>query len=68
MDASLDTLLSGQLAELNAANRLRRLRPWHWREGRLHDDAGRALLDASSNDYLGLSQHPLVKTRAAEWA
>jgi hypothetical protein len=29
---------------------------------------GRALVDASSNDYLGLSQHPLVKARAAEWA
>jgi 8-amino-7-oxononanoate synthase len=34
----------------------------------LHDADGRALIDASSNDYLGLSQHPLVKARAAEWA
>jgi 8-amino-7-oxononanoate synthase len=68
MDASLDTLLAAQLAELNAANRQRRLRPWHWRDGALHDADGRALIDASSNDYLGLSQHPLVKARAAEWA
>ncbi|MDO8787863.1 MAG: 8-amino-7-oxononanoate synthase [Sulfuritalea sp.] len=68
MDASLDTLLQGSLAALSEANRLRRLRPWHWHNGTLHDANGRALIDASSNDYLGLSQHPLVKTRAAEWA
>jgi 7-keto-8-aminopelargonate synthetase-like enzyme len=29
---------------------------------------GRPLIDVSSNDYLGLSQHPLLKARAAEWA
>jgi hypothetical protein len=29
---------------------------------------GAPLLDVSSNDYLGLSQHPLLKARAAEWA
>jgi 8-amino-7-oxononanoate synthase len=68
MDASLDTILKARLAELSAARRLRRLRPWHWRHGALHDADGRALIDASSNDYLGLSQHPLVKARAAEWA
>jgi 8-amino-7-oxononanoate synthase len=68
MDASLDALLQRRLAELDAQQRRRRLRPWHWQRGSLHDAAGRALLDASSNDYLGLSQHPLVKARAAEWA
>lgn len=68
MDASLDTLLAAHLAELNATQRLRRLRPWNWQQGRLHDADGRALIDASSNDYLGLSQHTLVKARAAEWA
>ena len=68
MDASLDALLRTRLAQLDAAHRLRRLRPWHWRDGALHDADGRALIDASSNDYLGLSQHPLVKARAAEWA
>ncbi|MCX7156290.1 MAG: 8-amino-7-oxononanoate synthase [Rhodocyclales bacterium] len=68
MDANLDGLLRTRLAELDAANRLRRLRPWHWHNGTLRNAAGRALIDASSNDYLGLSQHPLVKARAAEWA
>ncbi|MDK9713442.1 MAG: 8-amino-7-oxononanoate synthase [Sulfuritalea sp.] len=68
MDAELDALLRTRLAELDAAHRLRRLRPWHWGDGSLHDADGRALIDASSNDYLGLSQHPLVKARAAEWA
>lgn len=68
MDANLDALLRTRLAELDAAHRLRRLRPWHWHNGSLHNAAGRALIDASSNDYLGLSQHPLVKARAAEWA
>ncbi len=68
MDANLNALLRTRLAELAAAHRLRRLRPWHWHNGTLHDADGRTLIDASSNDYLGLSQHPLVKARAAEWA
>ena len=68
MDPSLDALLQTRLAALNDANRLRRLRPWHWSKDELHDADGRSLIDASSNDYLGLSQHPLVKARAAEWA
>ncbi|MBI4984424.1 MAG: 8-amino-7-oxononanoate synthase, partial [Rhodocyclales bacterium] len=28
---------------------------------------GRSLIDVSSNDYLGLSQHPALKARAVEW-
>ncbi|MDP1733470.1 MAG: 8-amino-7-oxononanoate synthase [Sulfuritalea sp.] len=68
MDAGLDALLQSRLTALSDANRLRRLRPWHWQQGSLHDADGRALIDASSNDYLGLSQHPLVKARAAKWA
>ena len=68
MDACLDILLQKQIAALTQAGRLRRLRPWHWAQGKLHDAAGHVLIDASSNDYLGLSQHPLVKARAAEWA
>jgi 8-amino-7-oxononanoate synthase len=35
--------------------------------GRIIRD-GHAHLDFSSNDYLGLSQHPLLKERASEWA
>ncbi len=68
MDASLDIVLQAHLAALSDTNRLRHLRPWHWRNGKLCDASGRALIDTSSNDYLGLSQHPLVKARAAEWA
>jgi len=68
MDATLDTLLGARLAALSEAKRLRRLRPWHWQDGQLRDANGRGLIDASSNDYLGLSQHPLVKARAAQWA
>ena len=68
MDPSLDILLRERLVALNEANRLRRLRPWHWSKGELRNADGRRLIDASSNDYLGLSQHPLVKARASEWA
>lgn len=68
MDTSLDIMLQRQLAALKEAGRLRHLRPWHWQQGKLHDADGHALIDASSNDYLGLSRHPLVTTRAAEWA
>ena len=68
MDPGLDLLLQQQLAALQAGARRRRLRPLHMVGGRLQDAQGRALIDAASNDYLGLSQHPLVKARAAEWA
>ena len=68
MDPGLDLLLQQQLAALQAGTRRRRLRPLQMVDGRLQDAQGRALIDAASNDYLGLSQHPLVKARAAEWA
>jgi len=68
MASPLDTLLQQQLAALDAVHRRRRLRPVSWADGVLRDASGRALIDASSNDYLGLSRHPLVKARAAEWA
>jgi 8-amino-7-oxononanoate synthase len=68
MASPLDALLQQQLTALDAAHRRRRLRPVSWADGQLRDANGRALIDVSSNDYLGLSQHPLVKARAAEWA
>lgn len=68
MDPSLDTLLGAELAALEAVSQRRRLRALSCADGRLHDSSGQVLIDASSNDYLGLSQHPLLKQRAAEWA
>ena len=68
MDKSLDALLREELAALDAGSRRRRLRAVAVAGGRLQDANGRPLIDVSSNDYLGLSQHPLVKERAADWA
>ena len=68
MASQLDTLLQQQLVALDAVHRRRRLHPVSWADGELRDANGRALIDASSNDYLGLSQHPLVKARAADGA
>ena len=68
MDNAFDTLLRQELAALDAGTRRRQLRAVGASHGRLHDADGRPLIDVSSNDYLGLSQHPRLKTRAAEWA
>ena len=68
MKNSLDALLQQELAVLDAGSLRRRLRGVAYGDGRLRDMNGRPLTDVSSNDYLGLSQHPLVKGRAAEWA
>ncbi|MBK9523129.1 MAG: 8-amino-7-oxononanoate synthase [Rhodocyclaceae bacterium] len=53
---------------LDAHNRRRRLRVLATDHGRLVGIDGRRLIDVSSNDYLGLSQHPLTKSRAADWS
>ena len=68
MASPLDTLLQQQLAALDAVHRRRRLRPVSWADGVLRDAGGRALVVAASNENLGLSRHPLVTARAAEWA
>lgn len=68
MDQSLNGELLAQLDALDARNRRRRLRVLSADHGRLVGIDGRALIDVSSNDYLGLSQHPLTKSRAADWA
>lgn len=62
-----DALFQGRLADLDRRHARRTLRPVRPDGGgRLIRD-GRPLLNFSSNDYLGLSRHPLLISRAAEW-
>lgn len=68
MDKAFDDLLREELAALEARAQRRRLRGFGVVDGGLCDAQGRPLVDLSSNDYLGLSRHPLVTSRAAEWA
>jgi 8-amino-7-oxononanoate synthase len=68
VDHSLDRELLAQLDALDGQNRRRRLRALATDNGQLVTADGQRLIDVSSNDYLGLSQHPLTKLRAAEWA
>lgn len=63
-----ETLWKDRLADLDGDGRLRRLRPLARKaDGRLQAD-GRALIDFSSNDYLGLSRHPELVRRARDFA
>lgn len=54
---ALDALIAPRLAALDAAQRRRILRPFD-----------PALIDVSSNDYLGLARHPALIERACAWA
>jgi 8-amino-7-oxononanoate synthase len=61
--------LSDALDEADSGARRRRLRPLgRLAGGRVSLPDGRVLVDVSSNDYLGLALHPLVRTRAADYA
>ena len=55
------------LADRVTENRLRRLRSVKPLSGLTVESAGRVLINFSSNDYLGLSQHPLLKERARDY-
>lgn len=60
--------IADALAGIRARGRWRELRPAQLaRQGRIGRD-GQALVDFSSNDYLGLALHPLLAERAADWA
>lgn len=62
-----DPLLRQALDTLESRSLRRTLRPLH----RTPDAVlrqGREVLDFSPNDYLGLSGHPLLRDRAADWA
>ncbi len=64
----LEGCLETRLDELGASDRLRHLSPIRRRNGTMVSRGGRDLVDFSSNDYLGLSRHPLLIERAREWA
>jgi len=63
----LEEAAATALDEFDAADRRRRLRAVALPGPRLVLADGHSLIDASSNDYLGLSQHPALKARAIEW-
>jgi len=65
--SSLASSLARALGRIDRRDERRRLRPFALAPGgRLRSDAGE-FLDFSSNDYLGLSLHPLLVERACEW-
>lgn len=65
---TLSSCMADALEHLDRAHLRRRLVPTALRaQGRLMRD-GAQLIDFSSNDYLGLAQHPLLVERSAQWA
>lgn len=65
---SLDAFASDKLAALEAKSQRRRLTPTRRHDGAVVERDGKRLVSFSCNDYLNLSQHPLVRAAAAEAA
>ncbi|MFC3173818.1 aminotransferase class I/II-fold pyridoxal phosphate-dependent enzyme [Novosphingobium bradum] len=66
--ATFDDRLAEALAAVRSRGRWRELKPAALAPGGRIVRDGRALVDFSSNDYLGLASHPLLAERAGEWA
>lgn len=66
MQAKFD-FMRAELARRQKAGQLRSLRTWAPCGGVRVRAEGRALVNFSSNDYLGLASHPLVRARAVEF-
>jgi len=62
--SSLDQFAADKLAELEAAHQRRILAPTAREDGMWVTRGGRRLLSFSCNDYLNLTQHPVVKAAA----
>jgi 8-amino-7-oxononanoate synthase len=65
--AALDTHLAAALDRIDGRGERRRLRAGEALPGGRMRRGGATLLDASSNDYLGLARHPLLIERARAW-
>lgn len=68
MTDSLEAFAQQRLAKLASANRLRQPVSTHRPDARLMERRGQALVDFSSNDYLGLTRDPEVIHAAADAA
>jgi 8-amino-7-oxononanoate synthase len=65
---SLDAFAGEKLAALDAKSLRRRLKTTRRHDGAVVERDGKRLISFSCNDYLGLSQHHLVRAAAAEAA